>query len=77
MKNIREKCIEFLNSEDIRKEIKGVVKPLGTMIYNEVYIYLWMICFYNIFLIFLVLANLILLVALLKRNRYFSKIEMN
>jgi hypothetical protein len=77
MKNIREKCIEFLNSEDIRKEIKEVVKPLGTMIYNEVYIYLWMICFYNIFLIFLVLANLILLVALLKRNRYFSKNEIN
>jgi len=77
MKNIREKCLEFLNSEDIRKEIKEVVKPLGTMIYNEVYIYLWMICFYNIFLIFLVLANLILLVALLKRNRYFSKNEIN
>jgi hypothetical protein len=75
MKNIKERCIEFFNSEDIRKDIKDAIKPLGIMIYNEIYIYLWMICFYNVFLIFIILANLILLLTLLKRNKYFSNIE--
>jgi hypothetical protein len=71
MKNIKEKCLEFFNSEDIRKDIKDVIKPLGTMIYNEIYIYLWMICFYNVFLIFIILVNLILLFTLLRRNKHF------
>jgi hypothetical protein len=75
VKNIRERCIEFFNSEDIRKDIKEVIKPLGIMIYNEIYIYLWMICFYNVFLIFIILANLVLLLTLLKRNKYFSNID--
>jgi hypothetical protein len=77
MKNIKEKCLEFFSSEDIRKDIKDVIKPLGTMIYNEVYIYLWMICFYNVFLIFITLVNLILLFTVLRRNKYFSNIESN
>jgi hypothetical protein len=77
MKNIREKCIEFFNSEDIRKDIKEVIKPLGIMIYNEIYIYLWLICFYNVFLIFIILANLILLLTLLRRNKYFSNTDGN
>jgi hypothetical protein len=75
MKNIKERCIEFFNSEDIRKDINDAIKPLGVMIYNEIYIYLWLICFYNVFLIFIVLANLILLLTLLRRNKYFSNIE--
>lgn len=77
MKNIKEKCLEFFSSEDIRKDIKDVIKPLGTMIYNEVYIYLWMICFYNVFLIFITLVNLILLFTVLRRNKYFSNMESN
>ena len=77
MKNIKEKCLEFFSSEDIRKDNKDVIKPLGTMIYNEVYIYLWMICFYNVFLIFITLVNLILLFTVLRRNKYFSNIESN
>ena len=77
MKNIKDRCVEFFNSEDIRKDIKDAIKPLGTMIYNEIYIYLWMICFYNVFLIFIILANLILLLSLLRRNKYFSNIESN
>jgi hypothetical protein len=77
MKNIKERCLEFFNSEDIRKDIKDVIKPLGTMIYNEIYIYLWMICFYNVFLIFIILAILILLLSLLRKNKHFSNMDNN
>ena len=65
MKNIRDTCIEFLKSEDIRREVKEIIRPMFQLIYNETYVYLWFICFYHVFLIFIILANLILLLRLL------------
>ena len=67
MKNIRDTCIEFFQNEDIRKDVREIIKPIVHIIYNEIYVYIWFICIYNVFLIFLVLANLILLL------RWFTK----
>jgi hypothetical protein len=64
MKNIRDTCIEFFQNEDIRKDVKEIIKPLGLMLYNEMYLYLWFICIYNVLLLFVVLANLFLLIKL-------------
>ena len=55
----------LFQSADIKKYVKVAATQLGTMIYNELYIYLWFICIYNVILIFLVLANLLLLIRLL------------
>ena len=65
MKNIRETCLDFFKNEDIKRELGEIVKPIGDFVYNQFYIYIWFICIYNIFLIFLVLANLFLLLKLL------------
>lgn len=65
MKNIRDSCIDFFQNEDIRKEVKEIIRPLFQSIYNETYVYLWVICFYHVFLIFIILANLILLLRLM------------
>jgi hypothetical protein len=62
MKNIRDSCIEFLQNEDIRKDVKEIIKPLVQIVYNEVYIYIWLICFYNVVLIFISLATLIIII---------------
>ena len=63
--------ISFLKNEEVTQYIKNLVGPLGTMIYNEVYVYMWFICIYNVFLIFLVLVNLVLLLKLLRnRDKY-------
>jgi hypothetical protein len=36
-----------------RQEIyKDAVKPIVNVVYNEIYIYVWFICIYNVFLIF-------------------------
>lgn len=64
MKNIRDTCIEFFQNEDIRKDVKEIIKPLGLVLYNEMYLYLWFICIYNVLLLFVVLANLFLLIKL-------------
>jgi len=68
MKNIRDTCIEFLQREDTRRDVKEVIKPIANIIYNETYLYLWMICLYNVFLIFLILVNLFLVIKLLNRE---------
>jgi hypothetical protein len=67
MKNIRDTCIDFFKNEDIRKDVKEMLKPFAQIMYNELYLYVWVICFYNVFLIFIVLVNLFLLLKLIRK----------
>jgi len=67
MKNIKERCIEFFQDADTKRDIQEIIKPIVDIIYNELYIYLWVICLYNVFLIFIILANLFLLLRLIKK----------
>lgn len=69
MKNLRETCIEFFANEDIRKDVKEMLKPLFSMMYNEIYIYLWLIAIYNIFFVFLLLAMFFILLHMYKNIR--------
>jgi len=68
MKNIRESCIELFKNEDIKRDVKAMLKPLGAMLYNEMYIYMWVLCFYHVFFIFIVLANFFLLWQILRQH---------
>lgn len=60
MKNLKDRCIEFLKDKDIRNDMKEIITPLFDMIYNDTYVYIWLICIYNIFLIILIIINLYL-----------------
>jgi len=62
MKSIRDSCIELLESEDTRKNLKEFVKPISNMIYNELYPYIWLLCIYIVVVTFITLVNLILLI---------------
>jgi hypothetical protein len=56
-----------------KKDLKDLVKPIGGFLYDQFYVYIWIICIYNIFFIFIVLANLFLLLKLLnKQDRYIN-----
>lgn len=59
---IQDSCMEFFKKEDIQRYIKDCMSPLVGIIYNEIYPYIWFICIYNVFLIFLTLANFILII---------------
>jgi len=72
MRNIRDTCVEFFQNEDIRKDVKEIAKPIVQIIYNELYPYIWFICFYNVLMIFIILANLFLLLRILSQGHYFS-----
>ena len=77
MKTIKESCIEFLQNEDIRKDMKEMIKPIVQIIYNEIYVYIWFICLYNVICIFIILANFILLMRYLYIFNYYKKIYPN
>lgn len=61
--------LSFFQSEDIKKYLKQTIGNIVHIIYNEMYIYVWFICFYHVFLIFIVLANLFLLLRLLGTHK--------
>jgi len=63
MKSIRDTCLEFFKNEDIKRDVKEMVRPIFTMIYNEIYVYIWLICIYHVFFIFIILANFYLLLS--------------
>jgi len=68
MKQLKDICINFLNDVETKKEMYEFLKPVVNSIYNEIYIYIWIICFYNLILFLIILANLFLLLKLINKN---------
>jgi hypothetical protein len=76
MKNLKDTFKEFLNNEDIKRDIKEMMmKPIFSMIYNEIYLYLWIIAIYNIFFVFIILAIFFILLKMLN-NKIFSNNDL-
>ena len=48
MKTLRESIVDFIHSEDLRKNLYTVVQPIYKNLYNEIYPYLWFICIYMV-----------------------------
>ena len=59
MKNIKQSCIEFFSDSENKKELFELFKPVTDSLYNELYIYLWIICFYSVALFLLVFSQLV------------------
>ena len=69
MKNIRDSCIGFFKNEEICRDIREMLKPIVTIVYNELYLYIWAICLFNVFLIFIILVNLFLLIKMVNTKK--------
>ena len=48
----------MLDNTAIQKQIKSAVQPIGRMIYNEIYLYVWFICIYMVLVLVGVIMNL-------------------
>ncbi len=66
MKTIKQTFIDFIKSEETKQDIYAIIEPVRSSIYNEMYPYILFICIYLAVLTFIILANLILLLRLLK-----------
>jgi hypothetical protein len=62
----------ILGSDQVKRQIKDATIPLVKMVYNEIYIYVWFICMYNIFLLILVVTNLFLLIRYMRIEKRVS-----
>lgn len=61
-----ESMLDLFENRDIQTQIKHAISPIAKLLYNEIYLYIWFICLYNVFLFFIVLANLFILLRLVK-----------
>ena len=69
MQNLYDICINFFKKEEIKEIVNKITKELFSNIFNEIYIYIWIICIYNIVLILMILANFYLLIKLLNNSK--------
>jgi len=75
MTSLRDRCMLFFQDENIKKDLRELAKPILEMIYDELNVYVWIVLVYNIFLVFIVLANLFLLIRLLRYSNKVSYID--
>jgi len=61
---------QWLQHAEIKTHLKSILYPLATTLYNELYIYIWFICVYNVMLILMVVANFALLIHVLRQLRF-------
>ena len=61
MNSIKEKIYELVQNDNIKNEIKQILKPFGVIIYNEIYFYILLILLYCGILFLAVLGNIIYL----------------
>ncbi len=64
-------CISYMKTDEARRHLReSVIVPMGDILYNEMYFYVWFICLYHVFLILIILANLFLLLKLLSHTDF-------
>jgi hypothetical protein len=69
MKNLKDTFTHFFKDEDVKNDLKELMmKPIFSMIYNEIYLYLWIIAVYNIFFVFIILAIFFILLKIMKKH---------
>jgi hypothetical protein len=59
--SIQKEICELFQKEDMQRFIKDILKSISGIIYNDMYLYVWLLCFYHVFLIFVITANLVIL----------------
>lgn len=59
MDKLHNKCLEFFKNDDINKMF---IKPTFTMLYNELYLYILLICIYHIIFISIIIIILCILI---------------
>jgi len=74
MNNIKDSIINILKAEDIKRDIQELIKPIITIFYNEIYIYLWFISIIILFLSFITLANLFLLLRITSKTNLLQNV---
>ena len=68
MRRIKDTFIDFFKNEEIKKELEWMIRPIFKLIYNEMYVYILLICIYNVILVFIILIILYILICIWNRG---------
>jgi hypothetical protein len=61
-------CLDILQTEDVRNEIKRIFSPVTDLILYEIYPYIYLIIFLVFLIFILILAILVILITLLRNK---------
>ena len=64
-------CLDILQTEDVRNEIKRIFSPVTDLILYEIYPYIYFIILLVFLIFILILAILVILITLLRNNKIF------
>ena len=73
MDRLKEKCINFLASEDVKKNI---IQPTAEYLYNEIYLYIWIFIAYQILFITILIIILVILIKMYNFHCYKYMIDI-
>ena len=68
-----QQCLDVLKREDIKNELKKLLKPVFNYILHEINPYIYIIITLICFIFIMILANLILLILILRNRQFFPK----
>ena len=67
-----DQCIKFLKSDEIKHEIKEIIKPIMEYFFKEIYVYLLFFIFFILASFLLHLGVLILLIRYNKKMQFYN-----
>jgi hypothetical protein len=68
MSLLRDQCVLLFQNDDIKRDVQCLLKSVISIIYNEIYPYLVLICIYSGLILILILGILFLLLRVPVRN---------
>lgn len=51
----------IFQKEDIQRCLKQLLSSVSAIVYDQIYVYMWLMCFYHVFLIFLMTVTIVIL----------------
>jgi hypothetical protein len=67
-----QQCVNILKKEEVKNEMKLLLKPIIHFILYEIYPYIYIVILFVFILFLMILANLILLILLLRNKHSLS-----
>jgi hypothetical protein len=67
-------CLDILQTEDVRNEVKRIFSPVTDLILYEMYPYMYLIIFLVFLIFILILAILVILITLLRNKSIINTI---
>ena len=67
-------CLDILQTEDVRNEVKRIFSPVTYLILYEMYPYMYLIIFLVFLIFILILAILVILITLLRNKSIINTI---